>query len=111
MKFLTQESDLLIQGFQIIYFYATWMSFYDNNFIILNSLQDRNCIAIDIDYFKSYCKRFNIISVPTTLILLNGQELKRIHGLLINNFNISINDICKSIGEKNAKKENYEKFK
>lgn len=108
MEFLTQENDLVVQGSQIIYFYATWMSFYDNNFSILNSLQ--NCvIAIDVDYCKSTCKRFTIISIPTTLILLNGQELKRIHGLLMNNFNHWVIDIFKSIGEENAKKENHKK--
>jgi thioredoxin 1 len=84
--FLTQENELIWdKKYQVLYFYATWMAFNKKYIIMLDNFTDNlpniSLFAIDIDYFKGLCRRFDITNIPTVLIMKNGKEIKRIQGI------------------------------
>lgn len=101
MLFLTKEEDLILKDkLQVLYFYGSWMPFLKKMATILNKMEDKHkdleFYAIDVDSFKSQCKRFNISSIPSVLVLKNGKEIKRIEGLVLTSaFKAIFNDICK----------------
>jgi len=102
MFFLTKEEDFRINNqIQSLYFYASWMPYHKKMMIMLDKMEEKNknieFIAIDTDHFKVLCKRFNIDSIPTVLLLKNGKELKRITGLVLTSaFRSAFADICNS---------------
>lgn len=104
MKFLNQDSDILITNqIQSLYFYASWMPYHKKMLYMITKMEEKykniEFIAIDVDFFKSLCKRFEIESIPTITILNNGKEIKRINGLvLMSAFKTVFTDIC-VIGE------------
>lgn len=82
MKFLTSESELVLNTDSIIYFYTSEF----NNLIsdILFNLVSKingNVICIDLSYFENLSKRFNVIELPTIIVIKDGLETKRITGL------------------------------
>lgn len=108
MIFLTQESDLEIQ-FKIIslYFYAPWMPYHQKMIDMISKIESKYkdivFFAIDIDYFKGLCKRFGVTSIPETLILVDGKEIKRINGLVLPSvFRGTFGDIYNSCNLKNG---------
>lgn len=102
MKFLTQEEDFkIVPKIQSLYFYASWIPFHKRMLVMIGKMEDKykniEFTAIDTDHFKGLCKRFNIESIPTVLILKDGQELKRITGLVMTSaFRSAFADICNS---------------
>ncbi len=53
--------------------------------------------AIDVDQFRSQCKRFDVDKIPSIVILKEGQEVKRITGLVLTSaFKSAYADICTS---------------
>lgn len=114
MKFLVKEDELNLKGIQTLYFYASWMPYHKKMLIMIDKVKEKHSnidfLAIDVDYFKSLCKRFSVTSVPTVIILSNGTEAKRIEGLVLTSaFKSAFGDICSSIGENNAKEKNSQK--
>jgi thioredoxin-like negative regulator of GroEL len=88
MLFLTQEVDLTFnKKVQSIYFYASWMPFHKKMLNIIEKIEEKHkdigFFAIDVDHFKGLCRRFNIESIPSVLILVDGAEVKRINGLVM----------------------------
>jgi thioredoxin-like negative regulator of GroEL len=87
MLFITQESDLKFNSKCVLYFYATWMPFHKKMLLMIDKMEkkytDIKIFAIDTDYFKNICKRFSIESIPVILMMCDGQELKRINGLIM----------------------------
>lgn len=102
MLFLTQESELNSQAkIQALYFYADWMPYHKKMIIMINKIEEKYkdiaFLAIDVDHFKGLCKRFNIVSIPEVLISKEGQEIKRINGLVMTSaFKSAFADICNS---------------
>lgn len=102
MKFLTQEEEFkILPKIQSLYFYASWMPFHKRMLVMIDKMEDKykdiEYIAIDVDCFKGLCKRFNIESIPTVLLLKNGKELKKITGLVMTSaFRSTFADICTS---------------
>jgi len=100
MLFINHENELTWdKKFQGLYFYAIWMPFNRKVIRMLDTVSDNlpnvPLFAIDVVYFKSFCKRFNIITVPTTLIMENGKEVKRIQGVTHSKEFVAIfSDIC-----------------
>lgn len=107
MYFLSQDNDLnFINKIQSLYFYAPWMPYHKKMMIMIDKIEKKytniEFTAIDVDFFKNLCKRFEIKSIPTILIFYNGKELKRINGLILTSaFKSVFVDICESIGEYN----------
>lgn len=104
MIFLSQENELVLSGPRSLYFYASWMPYHKRMLSMVGKMEQKykglGFFAIDVDYFKSLCKRFDITSVPTILILENGKELKRVEGLVLTSaLKGAFADICDSIGE------------
>ena len=101
MLFLTQESDLILNKIQALYFYASWMPFHKKMALMINKIEEKykniTFLAIDVDHFASSCKRFNIESIPTVIVLVDGQEVKRVNGLVMTSaFKSIFTDICNS---------------
>lgn len=59
--------------------------------------KDMPFYAIDVDQFRSQCKRFDVDKIPSVVILKEGQEVKRITGLVLTSaFKSAYADICTS---------------
>jgi len=99
---LAEENQFkLTDGVQAIYFYANWMPFLQKMNIMISKVEDKyqqiSFIGVDVDNFKSLTKRFKVESVPTTVILINGEEQKRIVGVTMTSaFKSAFVDIFKN---------------
>lgn len=102
MIFLTKESDFQLKEVkQSLYFYAPWMPFHKKMMVMLGKMEEKykniEFLAIDTDAFKTFCKRFDITSIPTILLMDNGKEKKRITGLVLTSaLKSAFADICNS---------------
>lgn len=88
MQFLAQEEDLSINSnFTAIYFYTTWMPFHQKMMVMISKIEEKyknlKFFAIDADAFNTTCKRFNVNSVPTVIVFVDGKEKKRVEGLVM----------------------------
>jgi thioredoxin-like negative regulator of GroEL len=102
MIFLTNENDLSInKGIQALYFYAEWMPNHKKMITMISKVEEKysdiKFTAIDTDYFKSVCKRFDIDSIPTVLVLSKSHQVKKINGIIMTSaFNSIFADIYNS---------------
>jgi thiol-disulfide isomerase/thioredoxin len=101
MIFITQEDEIRLGKTQCIYFYASWMPFHQKMSLMLSLIEakrkDIDFFAIDVDEFKNQCKRFNIETIPTIIVLKEGKEVKRLAGVVNTKVFIDIfADICTS---------------
>ena len=102
MLFITHENELIITSETIaLYFYASWMPYHKKMMIMIDKMEQKHkdiaFLAIDTDHFKGLCRRFSIDSIPTVLIMSNGEEAKRINGLVMTSaFKRAFADICNS---------------
>jgi thioredoxin-like negative regulator of GroEL len=82
MKFLTSENDIILNSDSIIYFYTSEFAnlISDILFNLISRIQG-NVICVDLNYFEHLSKRFNVMELPTVLVIKDGQEIKRITGL------------------------------
>jgi thioredoxin-like negative regulator of GroEL len=70
---------------QVIYFSAGWCTACQAMAPAIDQLKNSKGIPvtkIDTDYEASYVSEYNVKSVPTTIILENGQEVRRHSGTL-----------------------------
>ncbi len=101
MNFITQEKEVQMDlPLQSLYFYASWMPYHKKFLTMISKMEDKYkdmlFFAIDVDEFKSQCKRFEIDSIPTVIVLKGGKEIKRINGLVLTSaFKSVYADICK----------------
>ena len=108
MLFLTQEFDLQIQSKIVsLYFYASWMPYHKKMINLIQKMElkykDITFFAIDVDYFKGLCKRFNVTSIPEVIILVDGEEIKRINGMILTSvFKSAFGDIYNSCNPANG---------
>ena len=68
---------------QVLYFSAKWCTACQSTTPIIESLKSSNkaqVMIVDVDYDVSLTEQYNVKSVPTTIILENGNEIKRIIG-------------------------------
>jgi thioredoxin-like negative regulator of GroEL len=68
---------------QVLYFSAKWCTACQATTPIIESLKSSNkaqVAMVDVDYDVSLTEKFKVKSVPTTVILKNGNEIKRIVG-------------------------------
>jgi|ERR1035437_3884672 thioredoxin-like negative regulator of GroEL len=113
MLFLTEEDELKNKAnIKCLYFYSSWMPYNKKMLSIINKMEEKYndiaYIAIDVDNFSGICHRFNINSIPTILILLNGEEIKKVNGLILTSalrriFSDIYTDNTKVNGDSNAK--------
>jgi thioredoxin 1 len=100
MFFITKEDELLFNNLSVLYFYASWMPYHNKMMFMIDKIEKKyeniKFQAIDVDFFKNQCLRFNIKSVPTIVILDNDKEIKRINGIVLTSaFKSVFNEICK----------------
>ena len=70
---------------QVLYFTAGWCPSCQNMTPIVDQLKKTNSIPvqkIDIDYDGTFVPKYDMKSVPTTIVLENGKEIKRYVGAL-----------------------------
>jgi thioredoxin-like negative regulator of GroEL len=68
---------------QVLYFSAKWCTACQATTPIVESLKLSNkaqVMIVDVDYDVSLTEQYNVKSVPTTIILENGNEIKRVVG-------------------------------
>ena len=99
MFFITKESEIIFDKLQGLYFYASWMPFHKKMLIMIKKIEEKyknvTFLAIDVDYFPTLCKRFSVESIPAVIVLKEGQEIKRINGLVMTSaFKSNFADIC-----------------
>lgn len=116
MKFITHEDDIKLDRLHVLYFYASWMPYHKKMMIMIDKIEQKykNIVfsAVDVDFFKSTCKRFTITSVPSVIIFLDSREIKRITGVVLTSaFKSIFADICEGTGDHNAKKSNTDNSK
>ena len=100
MLFITREEEINIDLPTLaIYFYASWMPYHKKFLTMIDKMEEKykdiSFLAIDVEQFSTQCKRFEIDSIPTVLILKEGKEVKRINGLVLTSaFRRAFADIC-----------------
>ena len=65
---------------QVLYFSAKWCTACQATTPIIESLKSSNkaqVAMVDVDYDVSLTEQYNVKSVPTTVILENGNEIRR----------------------------------
>lgn len=68
---------------QVLYFSAKWCTACQATTPIIESLKSSKkaqVMTVDVDYDVSLTEQYNVKSVPTTIILENGNEINRIVG-------------------------------
>lgn len=88
MIFLTEEKELDMHNkYACLYFYASWMPFNNKMLKMISKMEEKYkeviFYAIDIDYFKNFCKRFEVDSIPTIIIFNDSKECKRVNGVIL----------------------------
>lgn len=90
MRFILTEDEISFKDEEkyFFYFYASWMPFHKKMLKMISSMEDKykneiNFFAIDVDYFKNLCIRFDIKSIPVILIFKDKKEVSRINGLIM----------------------------
>lgn len=69
---------------QVLYFSTNWCPSCQTTTPVIDQLKKAGVqvAKMDADYDVSYVEKYNIKSVPTTVILENGNEIKRHSGAL-----------------------------
>jgi thioredoxin-like negative regulator of GroEL len=69
---------------QVLYFSAGWCTACQTTTPIIDQFKNSEVqvAKINVDYDASYVSEYNIKSVPTTVILENGNEVRRYVGTL-----------------------------
>ncbi|CAB4197045.1 TrxA Thiol-disulfide isomerase and thioredoxins [uncultured Caudovirales phage] len=99
MIFISEEKDLNFQSkITLVYFYASWMPFNKRMLNLLKNIENKYSdivfFAVDVDYFKAFCKRFSVNSIPEIIIFVDGNEKCRINGIVFSSaLKKAINDI------------------
>lgn len=73
---------------QILYFSAKWCTACQATTPIIEQMKKSNqaqVATVDVDYDVSLVQQYNIKSVPTTIILENGNEVRRYVGTINTN--------------------------
>jgi len=89
MIYITSENELnLNYPVACIYFYATWMPFHKKMALMIEKIEQKYkdkilFYAVDVDFFKSICKRYKIESIPTIIINHNNKEKQRVNGVIL----------------------------
>lgn len=113
MEYLLPEETLKLNNkFQVFYFYSTWMNFHNRFSKLISSFEEKNnnykFTAIDVDIHKQLCNTYQVKSIPTIIIMVDGKEIKRCHGMLLSTaFRSTLNDIY----NKHKEKENVKRIK
>lgn len=106
MKYLFPNEEFKFEHkFQVLYFYASWMNFHNRFIKMISSFEEKNnnfnFLAIDVDFHKNLCQRFDVSSIPSIVILVDGKEVKKTNGLMLTSaFKSILNDIYNKYKEK-----------
>lgn len=101
MEHVSDES-ILNSGICVVKFWATWCGPCKKMEPTIFTLESEfgassKFLAVDVDDVPSIAKKFQIKSLPTILILKDGQEINRIVGLsLIEPIRSILREICNS---------------
>lgn len=89
MKFISHQNEILYDTrVCVLYFYTSSMMYFFNKKMlhliseIETERKDISFIGIDLGWFNEFKQRFDLIQVPSIVILKNGEEIKKINGLI-----------------------------
>jgi len=85
--FICQEEEFNWKtGDVVLYFYFPNMPYHKLLLGAMDKIEKMHkgirILGIDVEYFSVLCRRFEIKSAPTTLLIKEGKEIKRIVGLI-----------------------------
>jgi thiol-disulfide isomerase/thioredoxin len=89
MIYITSENELnLNYPVACMYFYATWMPFHKRMATMISKIEEKYkdkiiFYAIDVDFFKAICKRYQLDSIPAIIINFNNKEKFRVNGVIM----------------------------
>ena len=86
MKYLEENDnfeDLIKEGIYIVDFYAQWCGPCKMLSPILEGIEDKiNIIKVDIDKFPLLANKYKILSIPTLIFFINGEEAEKRVGFM-----------------------------
>ena len=81
MKYLEENDnfeDLIKEGIYLVDFYAQWCGPCKMLSPILEGIEDKiNIIKVDIDKFPLLANKYKILSIPTLIFFINGEEAEK----------------------------------
>lgn len=100
MLYLSDEGEFRFTNkFQALYFYSMHFQFHRKLILMIDKIETKlpylDFLAIDIDYFKTFKKRFSLLSIPTIIIFNNSKEIYRASDqLMLSDLVTIFGDIC-----------------
>ena len=86
MKYLEENDnfeDLIKEGIYLVDFYAQWCGPCKMLSPILEGIEDKiNIIKVDIDKFPLLANKYKILSIPTLIFFINGEEAEKRVGFM-----------------------------
>ena len=86
MKYLEENDnfeDLIKEGLYLVDFYAQWCGPCKMLSPILESIEDKiNIIKVDIDKFPLLANKYKVLSIPTLILFINGEEAEKRVGFM-----------------------------
>lgn len=86
MKYLEENDnfeDLIKEGLYLVDFYAQWCGPCKMLSPILESIEDKiNIIKVDIDKFPLLANKYKVLSIPTLIFFINGEEAEKRAGFM-----------------------------
>lgn len=83
MKF---EEEITNEKIVLVDFYADWCGPCKMLALILEQIYEENpeikIIEVNVDEYSNEAKNYNILSIPTLVLMENGKEKKRLVGLV-----------------------------
>jgi len=88
MIFITTEEEIKYgKNLISLYFYTFWMPGHKKMITMLEKMENKykniSFFAVEADYYKSLCRKFNIQFVPTIIAINNNKEIGRINGMVL----------------------------
>lgn len=84
IKYLEKESDfkeLVSKGVTLVDFYADWCGPCKMMGKVLEEMEDVNILKVNTDNFDSLSASFGVMSIPTLIIIKDGEEVGKKIGL------------------------------
>jgi thioredoxin len=86
--FITEEQECNISDeYSALYFFGSWMPQHKKMTQMIAKIEEKypkiKFLAIDVDDFKSLCRRYDISSVPTIIVRKNSSIIDKITGLVL----------------------------
>ena len=83
IKYLEKQEDFdnYIQNHILVDFYADWCGPCRMQGEILEEITEIDVLKVNTDEFPDIARNYGIMSIPTLILFMNGQEIEKVIGL------------------------------